>query len=139
MGTTPPEISKRYDHEIFTTCWYPDGGTKHKKNLTYLTWSVNYRLKSRKFRCLEMQFLDKLTSQNLAGLSILTSEMNPENFRQIFHKLICKMPKNLVCQIQNGPYDAKCVTWLHQIYWVMPCHPYLDTDQKVHKNTMFLE
>ena len=28
-----------------------------------------------------MQFLDMLTSRNFAGISILTSEIDPENFR----------------------------------------------------------
>ena len=40
-----------------------------------------------------------------------------------------KWGKNLVCKIQNGLWNAHNVTWHHQIYWVMSCHPYLDTDQ----------
>ena len=58
-----------------------------KKNLTYLAWTANYRPKSRKSRFLEMQLLGILTSRNFAGLSILTSEMIPENFRSIFQPI----------------------------------------------------
>ena len=38
---------------------------------------------SRKTRLLEMQLLGMLTSQNFAGLSLLTSEINTVNFRSI--------------------------------------------------------
>ena len=41
--------------------------------LTYLAWSV-------KSQFLKMQPLGMLTSRNCAGLSILTSEIDPENF-----------------------------------------------------------
>ena len=58
-----------------------------KKNLTKLDWSVNYRPKSRKTRFVEMQLLGMLTSQNFSGLSLLTSEINPENFRSISQRL----------------------------------------------------
>ena len=62
--------------------------TRHKINfLTYLTRSLNYRPKFQKSRFLEMPFLGMLTSQIFAGLSILTSKMNPENFRSISQRL----------------------------------------------------
>ena len=35
----------------------------------------------KKKRFFEMQLLGMLTSQNCVGLSLLTSEMNPENFK----------------------------------------------------------
>ena len=63
----------------------PDvGNHKEARNqnlfLTYLPWPVNYRPKSRKSRFAKIQILDMLTSRKFAGLSILISEINPENF-----------------------------------------------------------
>ena len=92
-----------------TMKFLPDVGIdKEKQNQNYfLTWLVrfvNYRAKSRKTRFLRnaTSFLGMLTSWNFAGLSLLTSEMNPENFRLIFQRLaiyrtICKMRKKVVC------------------------------------------
>ena len=59
---------------------------------------------------LKRQLLGMLTSRNLVGLSILTSEINPGNSRSIsqrlvFYRTICKMPKKLVCKIQNSPLN----------------------------------
>ena len=52
-----------------------------------LDWSVNYKPKSRKTQFLEMQLLGMLTSRIFAGLSPLTSKINPENFRLISQRL----------------------------------------------------
>ena len=67
--------------------------------LTYLAWSVNYKQKSRKSRFWEMKLLDMLTSRNFEGLSILTSELIPENLDRylkdwLFYRTICKMAPN---------------------------------------------
>ena len=54
----------------------------------YITCPVcKYRPKSRKTRFLEMTLLGMLTSRNFAGLSLLTSEINPENFSSISQRL----------------------------------------------------
>ena len=49
---------------------------------------MNCKPKSEKeTRFLEMQFLSILTSRNFAWLTILTSEVDPENFRSVSQKL----------------------------------------------------
>ena len=62
-------------------------GRMTMKFLALLIWSVDYgsaKSKNAQIACfLETQLLDMLASQNFAGLSILTSEINPENFRSI--------------------------------------------------------
>ena len=58
---------------------------------------------------LEMHCLGTLSSQKFAGLLILTSEINPENFRSISQRLaisqnnLLNAEKKLACKIQNGP------------------------------------
>ena len=86
VGTKiPPQISETTGHP--TMNFLPDvkysEEAQNQKNLTKLDWSVNYRPKSRKTRFLEMQLLGMLTSRNFAGFLILTSKINPENFRSI--------------------------------------------------------
>ena len=75
------------DHEIFITCQAQRGGKKSEIFLKKFDLSANYRPKSQKKRFLEMQFLDMLTSRNFAELSMLTSEIIPENFRSISERL----------------------------------------------------
>ena len=86
----PHEISKTT--KCITMKFLPLVGTnmeaQNQKNFWhFLAWSVDYRPISRKSRHLEMQVLGMLISRNLAGLSILTSEMISENFRSISHRL----------------------------------------------------
>ena len=54
------------------------------EKLTYLSWFVNYRPKFRKSWYLKMELLGMLTS---TGLSILASQINPENFRSISQRV----------------------------------------------------
>ena len=58
-----------------------------------------------------MQLLGILTSRNFAGLSILTSEINPENFRYLkdylFHRTICKIPKKAGLQNTSTVYKLQ--------------------------------
>ena len=75
---------------------------QNQKFFDILDWSVNYRPKSRKTWFLEMQLLGMLTSRNFEGLSLLTSEINPENFRSISQRLTI-----LQNNLKNG---AKCWT-----------------------------
>ena len=79
----PPKISETT--EPMTMKFLPDlklnkEARIQKKNLDL---SVNYRPKSRKTRFLEMQLLGMLTLRNFVVLSLLTSEIDPENFRSI--------------------------------------------------------
>ena len=62
--------------------------------LRYLACSVNYRQKSRKSRFLKMPILDLLSSKGSAGVSIVTSEIYPDNFRLISQRLTI-LQKNL--------------------------------------------
>ena len=71
-----------YDYEILTTCWCLYGGTKSKKNCDISNLVCKLQAKSRKSRVYAI--LGMLTSQNLVELSILTSEVNPENFKLRF-------------------------------------------------------
>ena len=79
---------KSYDHEISPDVGIHKGARNQKKILTHLAWPVNYRPISRKSRYLKTQLLSMLTSRNFAALSILTSKINPENFRSIFQRLV---------------------------------------------------
>ena len=55
--------------------------------LTLLIWSVNYRAESEKARLWGMQLLDMTNSISFAGLPILISESNPENFKPISQRI----------------------------------------------------
>ena len=83
----PPEISKTRNGMTMKflplVSTYMEEAQNEIFFLTNLAWSVNYRQKSRKSQFLEMKLLSMLTSQHFAGLSILTSEMIPENLRSI--------------------------------------------------------
>ena len=80
-----------YDHEIFPDVKYHWEARNLKKVLTYLIWSLNHgsakSINAQIACCLKMQLLDKIPSQNFAGLSILTSEIKSENFRSLSERL----------------------------------------------------
>ena len=85
-GTTPLRSRKPLDIWPWNFYQMSNSVRRHeirKKIWHNLTGLVSYRPKSRKTRFLEMQLLGMLTSRNFAGLSLLTSEINPENFRSI--------------------------------------------------------
>ena len=60
---------------------------KPENNLIRIIWSVNYGSSESKNAQIayfqEIQILDMLTPRYFAGLSVLTSEINPENFSAI--------------------------------------------------------
>ena len=93
-----------YNHEIFTRCQvrvsaklgksgkarnslHPlksQGKVREFSDKSGKSHGISLRLGNAQIACfLEMQLLGMLASQNFAGLSILTSEINPENFRSI--------------------------------------------------------
>ena len=55
--------------------------------ITVIFEKINDKPKSRKTQFLEIQFLGMLNSRYFSGLSLLTSEINPENFRSISQRL----------------------------------------------------